>query len=102
MYRMNAIYGTPVDPAEFDRYYRAVHIPLAFKMSQLIGWRLTWVRDAPGTPEGIHLIATLYTRTAEDLRAMLSSPEGRAASADVDVFATGGVRFVEGEEEVLL
>jgi uncharacterized protein (TIGR02118 family) len=35
MVRFLVLYNMPEDPAEFDRYYREVHIPLAQKLPGL-------------------------------------------------------------------
>ena len=40
MIRLTVLYGHPDDPAEFDRYYRDVHIPIAKKMKGLRGWTI--------------------------------------------------------------
>ena len=40
MVRLTVLYGHPDDPAEFDRYYREVHIPLARKMKGFKGWTI--------------------------------------------------------------
>lgn len=99
MYRMTVLYGRPDDPAAFDRYYREVHIPIAAAMG-LTRWTLTWPSAQEGdlTP-GIHLVADLFAESKEAMDAILASEAGRAASADVPNFATGGVTFLQGVEE---
>ena len=49
-----------------------------------------------------YLIVGLYAETRADLEAMLASPEGQAAVADVPRFATGGATFMFDAEEVLI
>ncbi len=99
MYRMTVLYGRPDDPEEFDRYYREVHIPIAAAMG-LSRWTLTWpsVQDGDVTPP-IHLVADLFAESKEAMDAILASEAGRAASADVPNFATGGATFLSGVEE---
>lgn len=99
---MTILYGTPADPDGFDRYYRHIHVPLAQQMTGLTGWTLTWLRPEDEAASGIHLIADLYTATADDMAAMLASPAGVAARDDLDNFVTGSVQFLEGREEVLV
>ena len=41
MIRLTVLYGHPDDPAEFDRYCRQFHIPLARKMSGLCSWTIS-------------------------------------------------------------
>src|SRR5580765_8430399 len=40
MNRLTVLYGHPTNPAEFDRYYHEVHIPIAKKMKGLKGWTI--------------------------------------------------------------
>ena len=40
MTRLTVLYGHPDNPAEFDRYYHEVHIPLAKRMKGLKGWTI--------------------------------------------------------------
>ena len=42
--RFIVLYGTPADPAAFDRYYRDVHIPLSHHLPGLRSY--TVARDA--------------------------------------------------------
>jgi|SRR5690625_404065 len=103
MYRCTILYGQPDDPAAFDRYYREVHIPIARKMSGLTGWNLTWIDSMNGDlGSEIYLIADLYAADKSAMDAVLASPEGQAAAADVPNFATGGATFLFGDEEEVL
>jgi uncharacterized protein (TIGR02118 family) len=100
MYRLSVLYGVPKDPAEFDRYYREVHIPVARRMRGLARWTITPILKPPdGSVLPYHMIADLYTRTREQMDAVLASPEGRAAREDLDNFVTGSVAFLTGFEE---
>lgn len=103
MYRLTVLYGHPKDPAEFDRYYYDVHIPIAKAMKGLKGWTIGKCEPAaPGETPPYYMIVGLYTETRADLDAILASPEGQAAIADVPKFATGGCSFVFDEEVVLI
>jgi uncharacterized protein (TIGR02118 family) len=46
------------------------------------------------------IIASLYFESQEALGAALQSPEGHAAAADVQNFATGGVTMLAGGVQV--
>ncbi|PSL37709.1 uncharacterized protein (TIGR02118 family) [Labedella gwakjiensis] len=97
MYRMTILYSPPADGdvAAFRRYYEATHIPVAQRMAGLTGWNLSWI-DTPETP--YILVAELYANSADAMSAILASPEGMAASADLDNFVTSPVHFLTGEE----
>jgi uncharacterized protein (TIGR02118 family) len=99
MYRLTVLYGRPEDPQAFDSYYRDVHIPLAREMRGLVRWTLTSIDQAGDGTTPYHLIADLYTADRAGMQRVLNSPEGKAARADVPNFATGGVTFLEGDEE---
>lgn len=103
MTRLTVLYGHPTDPAEFDRYYRAVHIPLAKQMRGLAGWTIGKCQPAtPGEQPPYYMIVGLYAESRAVLEAILDSPEGRATVADVANFATGGATFFYDDEEVLV
>lgn len=84
-------YGVPTDAAEFDRYYRETHIPLAKTIPEL---REYTISDGPVSPlagTAPHLVALLGFDSPEALQAAFASPEGQATAADLANFATGGV-----------
>jgi uncharacterized protein (TIGR02118 family) len=80
--RLIVLYGTPADPASFERYYRDVHLPLAHLLPGLRSY--TVARDASTVRGGdpYYVIAQLEWDSMEDLRAAFASPEGQAAAAD--------------------
>ena len=94
MARLVVMYKTPQDQAVFDKHYFEKHIPLA---KTIPGLRKYEVSQGPvGTPAGpssCHLIATLHFDDMASIQRAFSSPEGRAAAADVQGFATGGVEM---------
>jgi uncharacterized protein (TIGR02118 family) len=103
MYRLTVLYGHPEDPAEFDRYYFETHIPIARKMKGLKGWTIGKCEAVEkGERPPYYMIVGLYADSRADLEAILASPEGQAAVADVPNFATGGCSFIFDDEQVLL
>ncbi|MEV0458258.1 EthD family reductase [Catellatospora methionotrophica] len=99
MYRLTILYGHPADPKAFDDYYRDVHLPIARRMRGLKQWTIGHCEAAvAGQTPPYHLIVGLYADTRADLEAILASPEGQAAVADVPNFATGGVTFLYNED----
>ena len=94
MVRLLVLYGHPQDPAAFDKYYQEVHIPLAKKIKGLKKWTIGKVSGTPdGIPSQFYYVADLYAESREAMDAILASPEGKAAVADVPNYATGGVTF---------
>jgi uncharacterized protein (TIGR02118 family) len=103
MVRLLVLYGQPVDPAAFDKYYRETHIPLAKRMKGLKKWTVGKVTgSADGKPSPYYYIADLYLENRAAFDELLASPEGRAAVADVPNYATGGVTFLYTEVEELI
>jgi uncharacterized protein (TIGR02118 family) len=91
MARLVVLYKSPKDPAEFDKHYFAKHVPLAKKIPGLRKYEVSQgAVGTPGGPSGFHLIATLHFDDLAAIQKAFASPEGQAAAADVQVFATGG------------
>ena len=91
MAKLLVLYKTPTDAAAFDQYYAETHIPIAKKLPGLRGYEISRGPVAsPGGDSGIHLIATLTFDNVAAIQAAFASPEGQAAGADVQKFATGG------------
>jgi uncharacterized protein (TIGR02118 family) len=97
MHRMTILYGVDDDPVAFRRYYYEKHLPIASEMAGLTGWNLCWVD--PSSSSRYQLVAELFAESAEALQAILASPAGLAASADLDRFVTGTVEFLTGDVE---
>jgi uncharacterized protein (TIGR02118 family) len=101
MAELVVLYKTPEDPAAFDKYYAATHIPLAKKMPGLRKYQVSQGPVAtPAGPSGIYLIATLSFDSMAAIQNAFGSAEGKAAAADVPKFATGGadIMFFDTKE----
>lgn len=95
MARLLVLYGTPADPAAFDRYYFDVHVPLARTIPGLKGYEVSdGAIASPAGPSGYHLVATLGFDSMEAVQAAFASPEGQAAAADLANFADGGAELI--------
>jgi len=103
MIRLLVLYGHPKDPEAFDKYYEEAHIPIARKMKGLKKWTIGKVAGTPtGQTSPYYYVADLYMESREEFEALLASPEGQAAVADVPNYATGGVTFLYTEVEEVL
>jgi uncharacterized protein (TIGR02118 family) len=103
MHRLTVLYEHPKDPEAFDRYYYETHIPIARKMKGWKGWTIGKCQSAtPGERPRYYMIVGLYAESRAAIDAILQSPEGQAAVADLPNFATGGCQFLFDEEEVIL
>ncbi len=73
MHRITISYAAPGDPESFDRRYAQEHIPLAQALPGLD--RFTLSRPRGLGAQAPYLVAELWFRTAEELRAALKSPQ---------------------------
>jgi uncharacterized protein (TIGR02118 family) len=95
MTRILVLYNQATDPAAFDRYYFATHVPLA---KTIPGLRLYTVNS--GSPVAIagsqppYLIAELEFDSMAEMQSAMASPEGKATAADVANFAQAGVTIL--------
>jgi uncharacterized protein (TIGR02118 family) len=93
--RLVVMYKTPKDVGAFDKHYRETHIPIAKKIPGLRKYEVSRGPVAtPAGPSGFHLIAILHFDDIAAIQAGFASPEGRAAGADVQSFATGGADMI--------
>ena len=95
MAQLVVMYKTPKDPAAFDEHYFGKHVPLAKRIPGLRNYDVSQgpIATAAG-PSAYHLVATLEFDDLGAIQNAFASPEGQAAAADVETFATGGVEMV--------
>lgn len=102
MARLVVMYKHPKDAAAFDAYYAGTHIPIAQKIPGLRKYEVSVGPVAtPVGPSAFHLIATLHFDDLAAIVAAFASPEGQAAAADVQVFASGGVDMLMFEDKTV-
>ena len=91
MARLLVMYKTPRDTAAFDKHYAERHVPLAKKIPGVRKFEMSKGGVAtPGGPSAYHLVAMLSFDDMAAIQKAFGSPEGQAAVADVQIFATGG------------
>jgi len=89
MARLVVMYKTPKDAAAFDQHYFGTHVPIAKKIPGLRKYEVSQGPVVtPAGSSGFHLIATLHFDDMAAMQAAFVSPEGQAASADVQTFTT--------------
>ncbi len=98
MVKFVVMYGQPEDPTTFDAHYADTHVPLVEKIPNL---RRFEAGKVLGTPDGgappFYYLAELWFDDAAGMQAAFGSPEGQAAGADVETFATGGATVMIAE-----
>lgn len=97
-----ALYNAPSDPTHFEQYYHGTHVPIAKRIPGLRSYAINvGAIGSPTVPAPYYLIATLTFDSMDALQSALTSPEGRAAVADVPNFASGGVTLMMYESRDL-
>ena len=80
MAKLVVLYKTPKDKAAFNAYYKATHIPLAYKIPGLKKYEISdGAVSTPAGPSDVHLTAILTFESLADLQKGLGTPEGQAA-----------------------
>jgi uncharacterized protein (TIGR02118 family) len=91
MAQILVLYNPPADPAAFDAYYFATHVPLARKIPGLRSMRFNATPPFAIVGSAPHLVAELEFDSMADIQAALASPEGQATAGDLANFAHAGV-----------
>jgi uncharacterized protein (TIGR02118 family) len=95
MAQLVVMYKHPQDIEAFDKHYREKHLRIAKCLPGLRKYEVSEGPVAtPGGPSGYHLIAMLHFDNMGAIQRAFASPEGQAAVADVQTFATGGVEII--------
>ncbi|MGH6789681.1 MAG: EthD family reductase [Pseudolabrys sp.] len=91
MANLVVLYKTPKDAAAFDKHYFEKHVPIAKKIPGLRKYEVSkGPVMTPAGPSGVHLVATLQFDDVAAIQSAFASPQGQAAAADLQTFATGG------------
>jgi len=89
---VTVLYNEPSNPAAFEAYYAATHMPLAEQIEGVA--RIVLTKGLPG-PDGskpaFYRSAQLFFSDAAQMAASMGSPAGAATAADIANFADGGV-----------
>ena len=94
MMKLTVLYGQPTDTTAFDEHYQNVHAPLAKKIPGIDRFEAGKVATLDGSEAPYYLMAQLWFEDMAAFGAGMGSPEGAAAAADVETFASGGATMV--------
>ena len=95
MATLAVMYKTPKDPNAFNKHYFETHVKLAKRIPGLRKYEVSQGPVAtPAGPSSYHLVALLQYENLAAIQAAFASPEGQAAVADVQNFASGGVDII--------
>jgi len=99
---LTVLYKTPNDPAKFEQYYAATHLPIVAAKQAEIGFShavyMKFPRNADGKPPAFYRMAQLWFDTEDALKKGLATPGFKAVGDDIPNFATGGVIAMIGQQ----
>jgi uncharacterized protein (TIGR02118 family) len=99
MYKLIAVYVRPEDPARFQKYLVETHLPLVARFPGLQAMHYSVAIDS-GEDDKAFAVVECEFADEKALRNALSSPEGKAAAADVKNYATAGVSILTYEPRI--
>ena len=97
MLKVTVLYGHPVSPESFEKYYAETHLPLAAKTPGAVKAEYTsFLPNPDGSAPAYYRMAEIYFQNSAEMQQALNSPEGQAMAADLANFASGGVTILFG------
>lgn len=90
MFHLLVTYNQPADTAAFLEHYRSSHAVKAEQMPGLKAYTWGVVEPLDGGTSDVFLIAQLSFDSKDALLAAMASPQGQAASADMEELPHGG------------
>ena len=94
MHKVLILFGPPLDPAAFARYFEATHRPILDGLPQLDAIEVNWVGGSVTGDLPVHLLVELLFATEEALQDGLNSVAGQKMAADYPSFTSGGVTIL--------
>lgn len=84
------LYGHPPNPAEFEKYYLGVHMPLVHAMKGARKMEAAkCLPQADGSPPAFYRVFEAWFDSPEHMAAVFGSPEGKKVRDDLPNFAEG-------------
>ena len=91
---VTVLYNQPKDTAEFEKYYRTIHVPLVVSNQDEIGFTRADLTKFTSTPDGkkptYYRQAELYFPSMEALKKGIATPGFEKVASDLKYFASGG------------
>jgi len=93
--KITVLYGTPKDPAAFEKYYAETHLPLVDEVDDLGPVELSMGLPGPdGAPPEFYRMAELWFEDEDHMQSVTATEEWRRVVEDVPKFASGGVKVL--------
>ena len=99
---VTVLYNQPKDTADFEKYYRTIHVPLVVANQDEIGFTRADLTRFTSTADGkkptYYRQAELYFPSVEALKKGLATKGFKQVADDLGKFATGGLDALIGVE----
>ena len=101
MMRINVCYLQPADSETFFKHFEEVHVPLVKEIPGLGSFEWTKIiGTGPDGPPKYALVTQLTFGSTQLAGAGMNSPQGQAATTDMNEFAPDGTEIFVGEMQV--
>jgi len=84
MVKLIVMFPRPAEPMAFDEHYFSRHAPLVRRLPGLEKLEVCRLKTGPETNQPHYLIAEMYFRDKDAMKAALKSPEMAACAKDVE------------------
>ena len=100
MYKVTVLYEHPTDPAQFEKYFKEHHLPLAQGMTGVSRIEITKFDSSAygGKPEYYRMSEIFFTSKGV-MEETMGSPEGQATINDLHNLTSKGVKIILGNVE---
>jgi uncharacterized protein (TIGR02118 family) len=89
--KLTVLFGAPKDPAEFEKYYLQIHMPMAAAVKDIKRVELAVGLPGPdGKPPAFYRITELWFDSPELFKQVTATQQWKAVVDDVPKFASGG------------
>ena len=100
MIKATVLYGHPIDPKAFEKYYAETHMPIVAKAKGIMKSEYTkFLPNADNSAPAFYRMAEFYFNEPNEMQQTMNSVEGKAMADDLSNFATGGVTIIVGVVE---
>jgi uncharacterized protein (TIGR02118 family) len=94
MVKVTVLYGKPVDPEAFEKYYAETHMPIVRRAGRGRTETAKVVGTTDGSEPQFYRTFEIWMDDMEQLQLAMGTPEVTAMREDLKKFATGGVSIL--------
>jgi uncharacterized protein (TIGR02118 family) len=89
--KLTVLYGTPKDPAQFEKYYAETHMPMVYAVKEIKRTEVAMGLPGPGdAPPPFYRIFEAWFDSPEHLKQVTGTAQWKKIGDDVPNFASGG------------